>query len=156
MIERCLHYSWITDGLREPICSIDFYSELMACLLCQVPNVSDHDLILQKVFFCVFQDCRLLLLVKSKRSSNPEPASRSSSTNHLSLLLHLIQDSIRNSKCFHPSWHTTIRTDRSLALLLATIPIEASIEEHLGTHEACNKASLISTSVTPFLTAPRT
>jgi hypothetical protein len=34
----------------------------------------------------------------------------SSSTNHLSSLLHLIQHSIRNSKRLHPSRHATVRT----------------------------------------------
>jgi len=74
-----------------------------------------------------------------------------SSTNHFPLFSHLTQYPIRNSKSFHPSRHTTIRTTHDFLLAIAIHTYKTN-----KTHLACSRASLISTSLTPFRTAPLT
>ena len=53
----------------------------------------------------------------TKGEGNTLAANQNSSTNHLALLLHLIQDSISHPERLHARWHTTIRTIVNVSLL---------------------------------------
>jgi hypothetical protein len=84
---------------------------------------------------------------------------------HLPLFLHFNQHFLRRPEGFQTSRHATIRTADSLALSYTkAILIRRQKRPHrfsrkvkkVQIHLACNKASRISTSVQPFLTAPLT
>lgn len=91
---------------------------------------------------------------------------------HLPLSLHLVQHLFRNPKRLHPGRHATISTVYFISSVIPVsfptfyqiqakrdshpISIPRSRNQKPRTHLACNNASLISTSVHPFLTAPLT
>ena len=76
----------------------------------------------------------------------------------LSLLLHLTQHPLSDSKRLQPRRHAAINTNPRQQISLPLTPhSKQDARKQMGeTNVACNKASLISNSLTPFLTAPRT